>query len=120
MNLLNEKLKELRAEKKLTQKELANFLSVPIPTLSHWECGYAEPSCDDIITLCNFFNVSTDYLLGRSDDFGCVIASPTAPILSEEESNLLSLFHKMTHAQKVRFMAYGEGMVGIDVPKFNA
>ena len=93
MNLLNEKLKELRAEKKLTQKELANFLSVPIPTLSHWECGYAEPSCDDIINLCNFFNVSTDYLLGRTDDFGSVIASPTAPNLSEEDKKLLSAFH---------------------------
>lgn len=94
MNLLNEKLKELRAEKKLTQKELANFLSVPIPTLSHWECGYAEPSCDDIINLCNFFNVSTDYLLGRTDDFGSVIA-PVAPALSEDEAELVALYRSL-------------------------
>lgn len=71
MDTFGDRIKELRAEKGLTQKELAKQLSITIPTLSHWECNYQEPSCKDIIRLCNFFGVSSDYLIGYSSiDFG--------------------------------------------------
>ena len=66
METIGDRIKELRAEKGLTQKELALELSVTIPTLSHWECNYQEPSSKDIINLCKFFGTSTDYLLGYS------------------------------------------------------
>ena len=42
---------QLRKEKGLTQKALAQELSISIPTLSHWECGYQEPSFKDLIML---------------------------------------------------------------------
>lgn len=113
-------LKNLLDDQQMAQAELASAIGYTQRAISKWVNEQAEPSETAIKLVADFFNVSTDYLLGRTDDFGSVIASPTAPILSEEESNLLALFHKMTHAQKVRFMAYGEGMVGIDMPKFNA
>ncbi len=118
---IGKKLKELRKEKSLTQKELAQILSVTIPTLSHWECGYQEPSCSDLIHLCQFFNISVDYLLGRTDELGGAIAldrSPTAPVYSNEEAELLAIYRNMTHAQRVRFLAYGEGLMGATAPKF--
>lgn len=77
MNSAGNKIKELRNEKNLTQKELAMILHIPIPTLSHWECGYTEPSHKDIIAICNFFNIPADYLLGRTDDFGTIISTAT-------------------------------------------
>ena len=40
MKKFGEILKELRIERGLTQKVLAQDLSISIPTLSHWECGY--------------------------------------------------------------------------------
>ncbi len=67
MKTFGEILKELRIEKGLTQKELAKKLSVTVPTLSHWECGYQEPSFKDLISLCKFFEVSADYFLGLVD-----------------------------------------------------
>lgn len=68
METFGEKLKELRIEKGLTQKEVAQALSISIPTLSHWECNYQEPSFNDLKTLCRFFKVSSDYLLGLEDE----------------------------------------------------
>lgn len=67
MKTFGEILKELRIEKGLTQKALAQELSVTVPTLSHWECGYQEPSFKDLIMLCKYFEVSADYMLGLSD-----------------------------------------------------
>ena len=67
MRAFNEILKELRIEKGLTQKALAEELFITIPTLSHWECGYQEPSFKDLIKLCKYFEVSADYLLGLED-----------------------------------------------------
>lgn len=67
MRTFNEILKELRIEKGLTQKALAQELFVTVPTLSHWECGYQEPSFKDLIRLCKYFGVSADYLLGLED-----------------------------------------------------
>ncbi len=113
-------LKIARNESGYTQKSLALLLNISQQSYSDYENERTEPDLKTLSKIADLLNCSVDYLLDRTDDFGSVIASPTAPILSEEESNLLTLFHKMTHAQKVRFMAYGEGMVGIDVPKFNA
>jgi len=67
MKSFGEILKELRTEKGLTQKALAQELSITVPTLSHWECGYQEPSFKDLIALCRYFSVSADYLLGLTD-----------------------------------------------------
>ena len=60
-------LKELRKERGLTQKAMAKKLSVAVPTLSHWECDYQEPSFELLRTLCKYFDVSADYLLGLED-----------------------------------------------------
>ncbi len=117
---INQIILELRKEKGLSQQQVANAVGISQSTIAKIEINRNEATASTIRKLADFFDVSADYLLERSDDFGSVIAPPTAPILSEEENSLLSLFRKMTHAQKVRFMAYGEGMLGIDVPKFNA
>lgn len=61
------RLKELRTEKGVSQKILAKKLHISISTLSHWECGYQEPSFEDLVALCNYFEVSADYFLGISD-----------------------------------------------------
>ncbi|MCH5146383.1 MAG: helix-turn-helix transcriptional regulator [Clostridiales bacterium] len=63
MKAFNEKLRELRAERGLTQKQVATALSITIPTLSHWECGYQEPSYKDLLAICRFYEVTADYLI---------------------------------------------------------
>lgn len=60
------RLRELRKGKNLTQKELAKILQVSQQTIGSWEVGRAEPNTDVINSIADFFNVSGDYLLGRS------------------------------------------------------
>lgn len=61
------RIKELRKEKKLTQKQLADILEVDFRTVSFWESETYEPSIKQLIKLCVFFGVSADYIIGLKD-----------------------------------------------------
>ena len=61
------KLKELRLEKGLTQKQIAKKLNKSETGYASWEQGLSEPSVNDIILLCKIYNVSSDFLLGLED-----------------------------------------------------
>lgn len=61
------RLKELRKEKKLTQKELAEETDIPYRTLQRWENGETDIKSDKAEKLANYFGVSASYLLGYSD-----------------------------------------------------
>ena len=65
--MLGLKLKELRKEKGLTQKQVAEILKVDSSTVRKWELSLREPNLSSLIKLADFFEVSTDYLLGRKD-----------------------------------------------------
>lgn len=58
------RLKQLRIENKITQKELATLLNVSQNAVFNWENEKREPSMDTILKIANYFNVSTDYLIG--------------------------------------------------------
>lgn len=64
------KIKELREERKLTQKELGKILNLRNTTISAWEKDIAEPPYDILKKLCVLFEVSADYLLGLEDETG--------------------------------------------------
>ncbi len=59
-----QKLTELRAQKGLTQGEVAAALSVSDKTVSKWENGASAPDLDMLIALANYYDVTTDTLLG--------------------------------------------------------
>lgn len=61
------RLKELRIEKQLKQSELATALSVDQRSISNWENAIREPDYEMLTKIAQFFDVSTDYLLGISD-----------------------------------------------------
>lgn len=69
MNILSNRLKELRAEKNISQNQLATLVGISRTAYSNYEQGIREPSIDIIILLCNFFDVSADYLIGRTDNY---------------------------------------------------
>lgn len=62
--MINEKLKQLRKEKGVSQKEISNAIGITLSAYSNYEQGIREPSIDIIIKLCKYFDVSADYLLG--------------------------------------------------------
>lgn len=61
------RIKELRKEKNLTQKQLASLMNKSVTGLASWEQGLSEPNVNDLRLLCKIFEVSADYLLGLSD-----------------------------------------------------
>ena len=111
------RLKELREEKNFSQWDVANGIKTGQSNIGRWEREKVLPSSEYVVKLADFFGVSTDYLLGRSDDFGNITINGSAPELSDEEREILALFRKMTHSQKVRFAGYGEGLVGVSMGK---
>ena len=62
------KIKELRKEKGLTQKQLAKLVNKSETGLASWEQGLAEPRVNDVRLLCKIFEVSADYIAGTSTD----------------------------------------------------
>lgn len=64
------KLFELRSEKGLSQRELARIMNVSQGTYNNWENENTQPSIEQLIVLADFFEVSVDYLVGRTDDMG--------------------------------------------------
>ena len=63
--LLAENIKSLRKQKNMSQAELAKLLHVSQQTVGSWETGRAIPGSDTLKILADYFNVTTDYLLGR-------------------------------------------------------
>ena len=62
------RLKELRKEKNLKQEELAALMKVGDRQYQRYERGEGEPSLSGWLFLADFYNVSLDYLVGRSAD----------------------------------------------------
>jgi len=65
---IGDRLAQLRKEKGYSMQEMANRLGIAKSTYAGYESNYREPSLDMIKKMAGFFDVSTDYLLGRSDD----------------------------------------------------
>ena len=89
------RLKELRQERELTQWDVANGIQTGQRNIGRWERGEVLPSADYVVKLADFFEVSADYLLGRSDDFGNVSIQRLTPELKEDEGELLSLYRSL-------------------------
>lgn len=65
--MYGQRLKELRLERGLSQTELATELNISQRAVSHYENEEHDLSTDLIISICKFFGVSADYLLGLKD-----------------------------------------------------
>ena len=69
MKIFAKRLKELRKEKGLSQRELVIELKnkIPQPSIAMWELDKREPSLESAVVLAKFFNVSLDYLAGLTE-----------------------------------------------------
>ena len=61
---LGEKVRILRENKGINQTELGKQTGMTQRKISYIECGKYEPSIEDIVAICSFFGVSSDWLLG--------------------------------------------------------
>jgi len=65
--MVGDRIRKLRTQQKLSQKELARKLDVSVATIKNWENDSSDPCLENIRTLSSIFNVTTDYLLGKSE-----------------------------------------------------
>jgi transcriptional regulator with XRE-family HTH domain len=86
------RIKELRKQKKMTQKSLAGHLQIADSTLSYWETGKYEPDNESLKKLSRFFHVPIDYILGgdfsqwRSTSNGTLYADFNKPHSNDDDA----------------------------------
>jgi len=66
--MIAERLKFLRNERNLTQRAVARGADIGERQYQAYEYGEKKPGCDILIALADFFDVSADYILGRTND----------------------------------------------------
>lgn len=113
------RIKILRQLKDINQAELGKIVGVGKTTISNYETGYSVPDLDTLIKLAEYFSVTTDYLLGLTDDFISQNKdeSQTFGHLSRNEKELLEIFSKVTNERDQikligRFDEIVEQMIG--------
>lgn len=67
MNLLNDRIRQLRMESGISQVEMAKMLCVSKQSVSNWENDNIQPSIEMLVKIAKLFSVSTDFLLGQDN-----------------------------------------------------
>ncbi len=75
MQEFKDRLKELREERGLSMKALGKEIGVSDAAVCKWENGIAEPKVTYILRLADFFDCSTDFILGRNDDYSATVTT---------------------------------------------
>ncbi len=97
MENMSKILIELRKEKSISQKELADQTGISQSTIAKIEIGRNEATSNTIRKLADFFNVTSDYLLGRTDELGAVITPfPSTDNYTDEEKKLIADYRELT------------------------
>lgn len=75
--IFRQRLATARDKRELSQQDLAKKSGLPASSISHFEGGGRKPSFDNLRRLANALNVTTDFLLGRTDEIGTATAAQT-------------------------------------------
>lgn len=68
MIILSERLRTLRKERNLTQQDIADYLGIRLRTYQYYEGSGHRPDLETLVALADYFQVSLDYLVGRTDE----------------------------------------------------
>lgn len=113
--IFSERLRELREAKGLSMIALSQKIGVSDAAICKWENATNEPKASYIYLLAEFFEVTTDYLLGLEDELG--IKKFSAPTKKEprsiEETELLSLFGSLPPDLQRRVLTYTKNLCEI-------
>lgn len=105
--MIVERLKQLRNDYQVSQKDFAEAIGVAQQTVASWEVGRTEPANIALKNIADYFHVTTDYLLGREDKDNS---------LSDIQSALLFKFDKLNDEGKHTLMNV---LVGLNMSHSN-
>ncbi len=69
MDIVSKRLKELRTSHSMTLKEVSSQLNINLATYAHYEQGIRQPPIELIRKICDLFDITADYLIGRTDSY---------------------------------------------------
>ncbi|MFE5801727.1 helix-turn-helix domain-containing protein, partial [Bacillus thuringiensis] len=96
--MIGEKIKELRKNSKITQEQLGNAIGVSKMAISYFEKGKKSPGRESLKKIADYFGVTTDYLLGRSED--PELNEEEDKVVSEEGKNIMSLIESLPEDER--------------------
>lgn len=96
-------LKKLRQNAGLSQQQLANIIMVSQQSINKYENHNVEPDTGTLIKIADFFDVSLDYLIGRTD-IKEMVSKPHMSDLSEYEARLVKQFRCLNEKQQACVM----------------
>lgn len=97
--MLGEKIKALRMSNGLTQVELAKKLGVTKQCASNWENENIMPSVDMLVRISKFFGVTTDYLLGLSENHSL----NTEGLTENQIAHIQTIINDIAEAKEMNF-----------------
>lgn len=99
-NKLSIILRELREEKNLLQKDIASYLNITTSAYGYYEQGKREPDIHVVNSLADFYNVSSDYILGRTN------IKKAKPLLTSIHSSLITTIDSLSPESKQELEKY--------------
>ncbi len=103
------RLKELRLQHELSQKDIANYLGITVAAYSFYERGNREPNVSILKKLAEYFNVSLGYLMGMEDEPQTIAAHFDGDEYTDEELEQIRQFAEFVKSQRKT-----------DIPQLNA
>jgi transcriptional regulator with XRE-family HTH domain len=107
--MFGKRLKQLREDNDLRQEDVGKIVNVEKSTVSQWESGKRTPDVETIMKLADYFNVSIDYILGKTD-----IRTPIETIAAHRSDDPMSELPEearksLEEFKEFIFRKYGKG-----------
>ena len=122
--LVGERIRNTREDMDMLQQELADAVKINVSVLSRIEKGARQIRDDELVKIADKLHVTTDYLLGRTDDarpletsLAPPAAPPSTPALTPQDQELLRKYHILTDEHKGLLNGQLDAMYNLDKPK---
>ena len=99
---------QLKRERDINDRQFAIASNIPYSTVRGWTYQKKLPDLEGLVKIADYFEVSTDYLLGRSNDVGII---ETNANLTQDQRELLSLYNKMSFQDKNKLLGFAKALV---------
>ena len=104
--MLEQRLKELRKRENITQVQFAKIFDISAGTIAMWETGKREPSIDMLVKIANYFDVSVDYLLGKTNK-----KTPADLADNERDLETAKLLSRLSASEAERVRDFVAGLI---------